>query len=228
MMMKQKKNLAVAVTVVATIGLGVSTSQAVNFTASGSVENTLAVTSISDFDLGVLFATANAASASDGVGALVIGPDGTTTDPSTDSASVQFINLGTPVGAQGSVDMAATFDLVLPDTSTVTATDFAANAGGTADTEITAGTTITELQHSSLNPSVPSLYLMHFTVGDVSGGAATEGTTNQGDFTVVPGFGQTTYVFNIGGTVTTKPFTSAQESYQAGVYSGSFTVTASY
>lgn len=206
--------------------LGLNTAQAVDFTASATVENTLTVTNLLDMDLGTLFATSTGTALTDGVGALVVAPDGTVTDPA-DSATVQFINLGTPVPAQGSVAIAADFFLTMPDTSAVDAADFVANAGGTADTEITAGAGVTELFHESLNPTAPSLYLMHFTVGDVSGGTSAEGTPNVGDFTITQEFGETTYVFNIGGTVTTKP-TAATENYQAGVYSGIFTVTASY
>jgi hypothetical protein len=227
MMIKQKKHLAIAVSLAATIGLGAATNaQAVDFTATATVENTLAVTNLADFAVGTVFATVTGAALTNGVGALVISPTGAVTDPA-DSASVQLINLGTPVPAQGSVDMTSSFSLTLPDTSTVDAADFVANAGGGADTEITAGATVTELVHSSGDPAVPSLFMMHFTVGDVSGGTATEGTSHVGDFTVAPDFGATTYVFNIGATVTTEP-TSAAASYQAGVYTGTFAVTATY
>jgi hypothetical protein len=225
MNIKQKKHLALAVSMAATIGLGAATSaQAVDFTASATVENTLVVTNLADFDLGTVFATTTGTALTDGVGALVIAPGGTTTDP-TDSATVQLINLGTPVPAQGSVAMAADFKLTLPDTSTIDAADFAADAGSSL-VNITNGTgNAVELVHSSANPSVPSLWLMHFAVGDVSGG--TVGTETAGVWPVTQAFGSTSYVFNIGATVTTEPTASAM-SYQAGVYSGTFTVTASY
>jgi hypothetical protein len=225
MNIKQKKHLALAVSMAATIGLGAATSaQAVDFTASATVENTLVVTNLVDFDLGTVFATTTGTALTDGVGALVIAPGGTTTDP-TDSATVQLINLGTPVPAQGSVAMAADFNLTLPDTSTIDAADFAADAGSSL-VNITNGTgNAVELVHSSANPSVPSLWLMHFAVGDVSGG--TVGTETAGVWPVTQAFGSTSYVFNIGATVTTEP-TASVMSYQAGVYSGTFTVTASY
>ena len=61
-------------------------------------------------------------------------------------------------------------------------------------------------------------------------------TINVGDFTVTQDFGETTYVFNIGATLTTQPgaaLTTAGTSadaipYQEGLYSGTFEVTASY
>ena len=226
MMIIQKNRLAIALSVAGVVSLGTSTAQAVDFTASATLENTLTVTNINDFDIGTVFATSTAVSLITGVGALVIAPDGSVTDP-TDSATVQLISLSTPVPAQGSVDMTASFDLTLPNTVLTLPADFAVDAGASLIT-ITDGTgNATELVHSSANPVVPSLYLTHFTVGDVSGGTSVEGTTNVGDFTVTPGFGETTYVFNVGATVTTEPSTSLQ-SYQAGVYSGTFAVTAAY
>jgi hypothetical protein len=225
MKIKQKNHLAIVVSVAATIGLGAATTaQAVDFTASATVENTLAVTVVNDFDLGTVFATTTGAALANGVGALVIAPAGTVTDP-TDSATVQLINLGTPVPAQGSVAMAADFNLTLPDTATIDAADFTADAGSSL-VNITNGTgNAVELVHSSANPSVPSLWLMHFAVGDVSGG--TVGAETAGVWPVTQAFGSTDYVFNIGATVTTEPTTSAM-SYQAGVYSGTLSVTASY
>ncbi len=227
MITMQKKRLAIAVSVAGAIGLGASTAQAEDFGASATLENTLTVTVVNDLDVGTVFATVTGAALTNGVGALVIAAaDGAITDP-TDSASVNLVSLGTATPAQGSIAMTADFNMVLPDTSAVDATDFVANAGGAADTEITAGAGVTELVHSSANPSVPSLYLMHFTVSDVSGATSAEGTTNVGDFTITQDFGETEYVFNIGATVTTEP-TAAAATYQAGVYSGTFAVTASY
>lgn len=230
MMMKQKKNLTIAVSVAAALGLAATAAQAVDFTASATVENTLVVTVVNDFDLGTLFATA-AGGTSDGVGALTITPAGVTANAATVSATVKLINLGTPVPAQGSVTMSDDFTLTFDDTSTVAVADFDdSNAGALA----TAQTTVaTELVIAGADPSVASLWLQHFKVGDVSGGtvgtetnAAAVTTVNGGTFPINAGFGQTEYIFNIGGTVTTEADTGLD--YQAGVYSGVFTVTASY
>lgn len=81
----------------------------------------------------------------------------------------------------------------------------------------------TELSHSCANASYPGLVLMHFTIGDVS--VSAEGIPGVSDFAVTQDYVETTYVFNIGTTLTTKP-TSTEQSYQEGVYSGAFAVTA--
>ena len=225
----QKKHLAMAVSLAATIGLGAATTaQAVDFAATATVENTLVVTNLADFNVGTVFATSTGVTLANGVGALVIAPEGTVTDPS-DSATVQLINLGTPTAAQGSVDMAADFILTLPASNTVNAADFTDNTTATSLIHITdASQGVVELVHSSSNPTVPSLWLSHFTVGDVSGGAVqAESVLHDGIFPITQGFGATTYIFNVGATVTTEP-TAAPMSYQAGVYSGTFAVTASY
>lgn len=237
MNMKQKKHLAIAVSVAATIGLGASTTaQAVDFGASATVENTLTVTNLADFDLGTIFATKSGDIAADGVGALKIAPDGTATDAANwDSAvaGVNLISLGTPVPAQGSVDMVSTFTLTLPDTSAVGESDFPAGGAALAAaiTSTVATNEIIELQHFSADPAVPSLYLLGFTVEAVSGGTLpltpTEGV---GAFVVTPEFGATSFVFNIGGNVITEPAatTGGEAFYQPGAYSGTFAVTASY
>ncbi|MGQ7846780.1 hypothetical protein ACUNV4_20015 [Granulosicoccus sp. 3-233] len=220
-----KKRLALAVA--GTLSLGASMAQAEDFTASATLQNTLAVTNLQDLDIGSVFATVTGAALANGVGALVIAPGGTIADQGSDSATVNLTSLTSPTAAQGSVDMTADFTLQLPDTSAIVAADFAADGTSTL-VNITNGTgNATELVHESANPAVPSLWLMHFTVGDVSGGVSTAGTLNEGDFTIVPDFGQTTYVFNIGATLTTEPTTSEQ-TYQEGVYSGTFEVTAAY
>ena len=186
------------------------------------MENTLAVTSVlPNLDLGTLFAATNGAAANNGVGALVIAPDGSVSDPA-DSATVKLISLGTPAAAQGSVDMASNFTLTFPNTSTYLAADFL-----TGGVDLLAALAVTtRLQHSSFTGL--SLYLTHFTLGDVSGGTSAEGSTNNGIFTIIKGATDTTYVFNIGATVTTAPFDTAQDTYQPGNYTGTFTVTASY
>lgn len=224
MMNLRKKRLAIAVA--GALSLGASTAQATDFSATATLQNTLTVTNIQDFDVSTVFASVTGATLISGVGALVISPDGTVTDP-TDAAGVSLISLGTPVPAQGSVAMTSDFTLTLPDTVLTLPADFAIDAGASLIT-ITDGTgNAVELIHSSANPTVPSLYLTHFTIGDVSGGVSTENATNDGDFSIVQGFGEATYVFNIGATLVTEPSTTEQ-AYQEGVYTGTFAVTAEY
>lgn len=222
-----KKHLAYAATAAVTVSA--TAAYAADFTANATLQNTLTVVSLQDFDLGTVFATQTGAALTNGVGALVVSPDGTVDSTVADSATVNLTSLSAPTPGQGSVDMAAEFTLTLPNTSTILAADFPANAGSSLANITTGGPTdqAAELVHESGNPAVPSLWLMHFKVGDVSGGVATEGGTNDGDFTVVPDFGETSYVFNIGATITTEP-TSSAETYQEGLYSGTFEITASY
>lgn len=229
MMYTQKKHLAFAVA--GAVSLAATIAHAEDFTASATLQNTLAVTNIQDFDLGSVFATVTGTLANEGVGALNISALGVVTDP-TDSTTINLTSLGAPTAAQGSVDMAAEFTLTLPATDAIDAADFAADASGTLAADMAANGI--ELVHETGNPSVPSLWLMHFTLADVSGGAVgTEATPFDGVFTVTPDFGDTTYVFNIGATVTTEPgaldgTAAYPATYQEGVYSGTFAVTAAY
>lgn len=224
----QNKRLVMAIAATGVMSLGASIAQAADFGASATLENTLSVTVVNDMDLGTVFATETGAALINGVGALVIAPAGGATPHGTDSTTIELVSLGAPSGAQGSVDMSASFNLVLPDTSAILPADFAINAG-TSLIKITDGSgNATELVHESANPAVPSLYLMHYTIADVSGGAVgTETATFDGGFPITQDFGETSYVFNVGATVSTKP-TAGAETYQAGVYSGTFVVTAAY
>ncbi len=229
MMNIRKKRLAIAVA--GAVSLVASTAQAEDFTASATLQNTLAVTNLQNFDLGSVFATVTGTLANEGVGALVISPLGAVTDP-TDSGTINLTSLAAPTAAQGSVDMAAQFTLTLPATDGIDVLDFPIDVGASIAADILANGI--ELVHDSANPSVPSLWLMHFTVGDVSGGTrADESTEFDGDFVVTPDFGETTYVFNIGATVTTEPgaldgTVTYPSTYQEGTYSGTFAVTAAY
>lgn len=224
-----KKRLVIAVA--GAVGLGTSIAHAEDFNASATLQNTLAVTNLQDLDLGSVFATATGGAPADGVGAIVISPEGAVTTPTVVSSSVNLVSLTSPTAAQGSVDMTAAFDLTLPDTSAALAAEFD-GAAVTSYASWTDGTAI-ELEHESANPAVPSLYLVHFTVGDVSGGTVgAEASQGAGVFAITPDFGETTYVFNIGATLTTQPGTGTGPgdalTYQEGIYAGTFQVTAAY
>lgn len=237
MMFTQKKRLVMAVAGV--VSLGTTTVHAVDFNATTTLQNTLSVTVVQDFDIGTVFATSTGfASAGgtlydDGVGGFVIDPvDGSTDALATTSATVTLTSISTPTPAQGSVDTIGDFSLQLPDTVAIDEADFIADAGGSLADLLTDAV---ELVHESGNTAVPSLYMMHFTMEGVSDGtisAPAGSTTNDGAFAVTPGFGVTTYIFNIGATVTTQPHidtvTNEGLAYQEGIYSGTFEVTASY
>lgn len=230
----RKTHLAVAVA--ATAFIGASALHAAPFDATTSVQSTLAVTAIAPLDLGVIFATETGATLAEGVAALTIAPDGTVTEPADSAAvttGINLVSLGAPTPGQGSVDMINDFNLQLPNTSGIDPDDFPINTGTTLATISTApgvgaaaGGGI-PLTHSTGNPSVPLLYLMHFKVNAESGGTVASDTGNNGLFRVTQDFGETTFVFNIGATITTAPTTAVAE-YEDGTYEGTFEVTASY
>lgn len=223
MMTMNKTRLALAVA--GAVSLVTFTAQAEIFNATATLQDTLAVTVVQEFDIGTVFATATAANLVDGVGAMVISPTGDVSAAAS-NGTVNVTSLAAPTPAQGSVAMAADFTLTLPTTTTVDATEF--DDGGAAN--VTGAAIVAEgaeLIHESANPAVPSLYLVHYTVSAVSGGTVGTDTANNGVFAVTQDFGETEFVFNIGATVTTEPSASVQV-YQAGIYSGTFEVTAAY
>ena len=223
-MIYRKMHLAISMPLFLTIGFGSFTAHATNFSANAVLENTLSITNVRSFNVGRVYASVTGTTQADGVGALVVAPDGGVTDPA-DSSTVTLTSLSAPVPAQGSVGMAANFELQFPNTSTIEALNFNDGAAGLGPILTTNGI---KLVHESANPNVPSLYLMHFTVGDVSGGTVGRQTiANDGRFPVVASFGESTYVFNVGATLTTEP-SDFEQPYQRGVYSGTFTVTGSY
>lgn len=234
MMLMRKTGLSIATAGVVTFGA--ASVYAVDFNATTTLQNTLAVTVVNDFDIGAVFATETAQNfvpgtspvTSGGVGAVTIAADGTATNLTADSVDVTLTSLGTPTPAQGSVDVVGNFTIVLPDTSTIDPSDFPGAAGVTNIT--TAGI---PLVHESANPAVPNLYMMHFVVEAVSGGTVdafvAPATPEEGIWSITQGFGETSFVFNIGATITTQPNDSGEGLvYQEGTYSGTFPVTASY
>lgn len=229
----------VAVAIAGVVSLGATAVQAVDFNATTTLQNTLAVTVLQDFDIGNVFATdtgvGDGTLYSGGVGGFAISSvDGSTSEPDDMSASVSLTSISTPTPAQGSVDTIGTFTLSLPDTSAILASSFEDDTGTTL-ANILDPTIGVELAHESGNTAVPSLYMMHFTASadDAADGTVTATgtgvTLNDGQYTIVPAFGVSTFIFNIGATVTTKPnVATTTESYQEGIYSGTFEVTANY
>ena len=230
MMNLRKQHLAVAVA--GAFSLMVATAQAADFNATTTLQNTLTVVSLQDFDIGTVFASSTANAIAEGVGALEIAPDGTVGEASTASTTVSLISLGAPTPAQGSVDMAADFDLQLPNTSGIDPASFTANSPATLGTMLinkAATPPYAELTHESGDTEIPSLFLVHFLIEDVSGGISTAGATNTGAYAIEQEFGETTYVFNVGATLTTEPGNgTAAQNYEEGIYSGTFEITASY
>ena len=233
MMFASKNRLALAIAGV--FSLSAIAVQAEDFNASGTLQNTLAITNLQDFDIGNVFAVdtgvGDGTLYSGGVGAFVINAETGVATETASSATVTLTSLSTPTPAQGSVDSSTEFDLVLPDTSSIDPLDFVDDADTTVGpTLVNISTAATPLIHDSGNPAVPNLYMMHFTVVGVSDGDITvNGAANTGSFTIEPGFGVTSFVFNIGATVTTEPnVATTTEPYQEGIYTGTFTVLANY
>lgn len=219
----QKRYVALAVC--GALGASSYVAYAETFNAGASLVNTLAITVDNDFDIGGVFATATGTQVTDGVAAIVIDADGTVT-PNANSA-VSLTSISAPTPAQGTVAVNSDFTLIPPNTSGITTAQF---ADQTAISIIDPVNNAVELAHDSGNTAVPSLYLMHFTVGALTGGTvqpAAGGTANDGVHSVTLDFAAAEFSFAIGGTVTTEPLTGAA-AYQEGTYSGSFEVTAEY
>ena len=128
--------------------------------------------------------------------------------------------------------MVNNFTLVFSNTSFIETADFIGTtdiaALATQGDPTTSGNAVA-LVHEDNNPAVPDLYMLHFTVEAVSGGEVEEAALNTGVFEVTQEFGETTFVFNIGATITTEPNNSTEGvPYQEGIYSGTFEVTAEY
>ena len=244
-----KKRLAIAVAAV--VSLGTTSLQAEEFGATTSVQNTLAITVVNDFDVGTIFAVDTAqsyapiaavaddpntagvdetvAAQTGGVGAITIDTDGDATSLETDGDPA-LTSLGTPTPAQGSIDNVAAFSISLPNTTSIDAGDFAANgASASLASILTDGIPLT---HESGNPAAPQLYMMHFRLAAVSGGAAVipdGGDVDIGTYNVTPDFGVGTFVFTLGATITTQPVNDGNAlTYLEGAYSGTFEVLAAY
>ena len=236
MMMMNIRKQRLAIAVAGTFSLLGSMAQAAEFSATTDLQNTLAVTVISPLDIGSIFAAKTGVNAAAGLGAMTIAADGTV-DNTLSSATVKVLSLGTPVPAQGSVDSTADFTLQLPDTSGYDESEWSDGTGTNLVAEFitTIGTTgleATELRVSA-DESIPALYLVHFTVADAgdTSDSVTERTgagTYDGIWDVDMGFGETTFVFNIGATVVTQPGQGTALNYEEGTYSGTFEVTAAY
>ncbi|MFK7889632.1 MAG: hypothetical protein AB8B63_02360 [Granulosicoccus sp.] len=232
MMFTSKKRLMVAIAGV--FSLAGTTAQAADFNATTTVQTTLEVTVIQDFDIGALFAsrtTVGAPGNFGGVDGLTIAPDGTVTTFADGQGDVTLQQLGTPTPAQGSVDSSAEFTLILPATEDIVAGE---TDGTTATATMyfdpnTPGREAVELAHESGDPDVPSLYLIHFTADGVSDGTVTDTVPNDGIIEIEPDFGVTTFTFNIGATIVTEPSeNTAGVPYEDGIYAGVIEVLAEY
>jgi hypothetical protein len=222
--MKQISNHLLVTAIGGALALGVTAAHATDFDVTATVENTVTVTKVNDMDLGRVFATQAGVLNTEGVGAFKLAPAGTVA-PVAGSATVKLLALGGAVPARASVAASDPFTVTLPDPVADEA-DFVADAGASL---AALKADAIELKHSSLNPSVASLYLVDFTLGAPTGGTATVDGVDPWKYDIVPSFGQTEVSFSIGATVITEPAAGAgNNAYQAGTYTGTFEVTATY
>lgn len=208
---------------VALLGLAMSgTAAATEFTASATVQNTLTVTNVADMNLGTLFAT----SASTGAyKAITLGTDGSMGSPAG-HADITLLTLGGASAAQASVAVGNTtpFTVTLPDA------DATLDAGGVEATnspDAAAETIYVRLG----DPAVARFQLVNFRAGAPTGGTAAAGCASGNTCVLTPSFGSTEVTFSVGATVVTDvntESTAGRVTYEAGTYTGTFEVTASY
>lgn len=202
----------------------VTNASAVDFDAEATVQNALTVTAVAPLNLGTIFATTSSTTATS---FITMSPSTGAITPGDQDAG-PLLSLGGATRAQGRVTIGtdAVFTITLPNAVTD-----AALAGGSAPAFTNLGGAAIALTHSSGNPSVADLELVNFTINvpvasgelDTAGCATTTPTAFECD--VDPAFGVTDFDFFIGAQVKTA---NSGEAYQAGTYSGTFEVTASY
>lgn len=218
----QYKKSALALASIAGFALA-ATASAATFNVTTDVENALTVTVVQDLSFGSVFATAAVGAADDEYSTLVLLPNGQfDDDESLAVTGVPLMSLGGATAARGSITVGGTtpITVTLPD---ATAT---LHAAGTAAAYVESGAPISlRIGGPSGDPAVARFHLVNFTLGDVTGGTAGAAATNT--YPVTPAFGSTAVEFGIGATIATDT-NGTRTTYEAGTYSGSFEVTASY
>lgn len=207
------------------------TANAVDFTASATVQNALTVTNVAEMNLGTLFATT---AADDAYKYITLAPDGTM-GIALGAASVTLLGLGGQSAAQASVTVGNTtpFTVTLPTAEIADGATTSLEDTGAIGTVITAIGAVTDVIEVRLtDPAVARFQLVNFTVGSVTGGTPTAAecadiTDDAVTCSLTPDFGATEVGFSIGATIVTD-VSGTRTSYEAGDYTGTFTVTASY
>ena len=198
---------------------------AATFDVSADVQNALEVTQVQPMSFGTLFATAASDGSANGYSYLTLQPGGGFDDAGQNqSSNIPLISLGGAQPARGSVAVGSTaeFQLTLPDT---------ASSGLGASSAVTlTGDDVIQLRigGASGDPAVARFYLTDFTAGSATGG--TIGTPTGNVYPVTPSFGSTAVEFGIGAVILTdlNLTGTSRDTYEAGTYSGTFEVTASY
>ena len=214
---------------------GASAAMAADFDVSAEVQNALTVTNVADLNLGTIFAT----TASTGTVSILRFLPGGSADP-VGSGAGPLLALGGYVPAQAAIEVGAT------TTFTVTLPEFVVAGTGTngalvpADTALLTGLddeSAVELVIQGGNPGVAKLYLVNFRAGNATNVATTGGfncvtltvaAADGNTCDVTPAFfasGTQTVGFNIGADLVTE---ATALPYEAGIYEGTFEVTATY
>lgn len=219
-----------ALTVVGIAGFALAaTAGAATFGVSTDVENAITIDVVQDMSFGTLFATTSEGTAATEYSTLVLSPDGSFN--STGSISVTahpLLSLGGASAARGSITVGnrTPITVSVPDATPTTVHGAAAT--------IYDPTGIND--HISLrfggptgDPDVARFHLVNFTLGDVNGGAVAAGGSAY-EYVITPSFGSNAVDFGIGATIVTDTEATAltRNTYQAGTYTGSFEVIASY
>jgi hypothetical protein len=238
--MKKFNSIYTAVKGAGLVGLlaaGSSAAMAETFDATATVQNTLAVTKVNDLNLGTIFASVASASAS----FVTLAADNTygTVQRQTTNGTPNIVMLGGQQVAQASIDVTTTAAITVQmpkalSTGALTIGNLNASAvetGGLAQ-RITDGKVV-ELRIGGTggDPTVARFYLTNFQLGEETGATKTScNTLNAGsNVTCIlsPTFGSNSVGFNVGATLLTD-WSGTRTAYQAGTYSGSFAITASY
>ena len=198
---------------------------AATFDASADVQNALEVTQVQPMSFGTLFATTANDNAAGQYSYLTLQPQGGFDDGNEQQATgIPLLSLGGAQPARGSVAVGSTaaFQLTLPDAIT---TDL-----GDGVNPVTIAGTVIQLRIGGAggDPAVARFFLADFTAGDATGGTIGAPTANV--YPVTPSFGSTAVEFGIGAVITTdlNLTGTSRDTYEAGTYSGTFEVTASY
>ena len=202
---------------------------AATFDASADVQNALDVTQVQPMSFGTLFAVRAVSGDADRYSFITLQPEGGFDDTlahegeTAGGDSIPLISLGGSQPAIGSVAVGstATFQLTLPD-------GVSAGVAGDPETDVVglSGTVpVLRIGGAGGDPAVARFSLTNFTLGNLTGGTAAAPTGSV--FPVTPSFGSTEVQFGIGATIITDT-SGSRTTYEAGTYSGTFEVTASY
>ena len=185
---------------------------------TSTVQNALTVTKVADMNLGSIFATT---ASSGGYRFMTLTTAGTMSAPQGSGAGT-ILSLGGMSAGDATVAVSSTtpFNLTLP------AFEVALNADGTTNlATVTGFTTPVEVQLA--DPLVARFTLANFRAGTPTGGTVAAGCSTSNVCVMTPSFGTTDMGFKIGADIVTD-LSGTRVTYEAGTYTGTFDVSATY